>query len=77
MCFREATRYSSQERCGPPISTLYTKVKEFSVSVIFMSYTTKMLLVKGLIYGLYVISLIEMLCQVIYLSPHSWYFKVL
>lgn len=33
--------------------------------------------VKGLIYGLYIISFIGMLCQVISLLPHLWYFKVL
>lgn len=34
-------------------------------------------LVKGLFYGLYIISWIGMLCQVIYLLPHLWYVTVL
>lgn len=34
-------------------------------------------LVKGLIYGLYIIALIGMLCQVMYLLPRLWCFQVL
>lgn len=75
-CFQEVTRHSSLSAADFNIHFMHQSERIQCIRYFNVLHYRNVKLVKGLIYGISIISLVGMLCQVMCLLSHLWSFKV-